>query len=116
MKIESVEAQKMGKRGVFGLENAIPFVIQILTIAVLLFACLFIISVFTGSTILPPGSTASNLSNAIFNNVTQGIAQFAANFPILFGILVVITVILMFSVVLLVLRRFAGSSGGGNVG
>lgn len=106
----------MDKRGVFGLDSVKAFTVLILTIFILFFVVLALTAFLRGSTILPTGGQEANDSAGILNNLTAGIKTFAASAPILFGVLVLVSIMLMFGVVLFVISRFGGGARSGTVG
>lgn len=110
------EKLSMDNRGVFGLDSVKSFTVLILTIFILFFVVLAISAFLRGSSILPSGSQEANDSVGILNNMTAGIKTFAASAPVLFGVLVLVSIMLMFGVVLFVISRFGGGGRGGTVG
>jgi len=100
---------KKDEKGVFGLTAVQQFFVIILGIALLAYVIVIIMGTLQDADILTDGSLASNQSEAILGNVSEGVTGFFSSISPVYAILAVLVIIL----VLVVLVKVVQSPSGG---
>ena len=98
---------KKDEKGVFGLNAVQQFFVIILGIALLAYVIVIIMGTLTEADILTDGSLASNQTEFILGNVSEGVTGFFSSIQPVYAILAVLVIIL----VLVVLVRVVQSPG-----
>lgn len=104
---------KMNKKGQLNLNLAKSVFIIFLVLAVLAIAVLLAMDSLRTSNIFTDQSQAANDTENIANNISGGIEEFFGNATTVFSILIVVVIITAIGIVIYVVSRFGGGSGGG---
>lgn len=103
----------LNKRGQVGLDTGKAVMLALLTLSVLAFAMIVVLTQLnTSSTaVAGAGSTSANQTANILNNVTGGVESFFTNAGTWFALLAIVVIILIVAIVIFAVNRFGGSRG-----
>jgi len=84
-----------------------------LTLIVLMFSVLYAVSVLNPSSFFTAASANANSTNALTQNLTQGVGSFGSYIPTVFLVLGVVLVLSIIFVLIVYVRRMGGGSSSG---
>jgi len=100
------------RRAILGLDTVKLVIITLLTLVVITIATFLALVSLQNAGIFTASSMAANQTNNIINNITSGATAFYANVPTFFVLLGVVVLILIISIVIVAVTRFAPGAGG----
>ncbi len=115
MKIRSLYANKRNKKGQVGFNIVIGVVSAIITLVVLSFAALLVMSSLRNSGVFAANSIEANATEAITGNVSNALSSFFGSIGTVFAVLIAVIIILAVAIIILVTRRFGTGGGGASV-
>ncbi len=101
---------KKDEKGVFGLNAVQQFFVIILGIALLAYVIVIIMGTLQSASILEDDSLASNQTESILGNVSEGVTGFFESISPVYAILAVLVIILVLVVLVRVVQTPAGSA------
>jgi len=101
---------KKDEKGVFGLNAVQQFFVIILGIALLAYVIVIIMGTLQSANILTDDSLASNQTESILGNVSEGVTGFFESISPVYAILAVLVIILVLVVLVRVVQTPAGSA------
>jgi len=96
------------KRGVLGLETVKAVMITFMILAVLGVSIVIALVSLRDSGVVTAGTSESNQTTAIIENVTAATSSFFSNTSTIYSILVVVVIILAIAIIIAVVTRFGG--------
>lgn len=100
------------KRGQLALDVVEGVVLKVLIIAILGVAVILALTTLSNSNIFTPLSAGANSTSQITGNVSDGVTSFFGSIGTVFSILLAVVLISAVAIIVLVVRRFAGSGTG----
>ena len=106
MKIKSIlDARKMNRKGVLGLETVIVVIISLLSLAVTAIAIFLALTSLQDANLFTTGSQSANDTDQLIVNITSGTTDFFANIPTIMAILGAVVIILAVVLIILAVSR-----------
>ena|SRR3990167_9021205 len=105
----------MDKKGVLGMDIVRDVIVFLLILAVVAIAVFLALVSLQNANLFTAGSTASNGTNFIINNITNGTVSFFNNIPTVMVILGAVLIILAVTLILVAVNRFTTGTGGGSL-
>ena len=110
MDYKKLSKLKTDKKGVFGLNAVQQFFVIILGIALLAYVIVIIMGTLQSADILEENSLASNQTEFILGNVSEGVSGFFNSISPVYAILAVLVIILVLVVLVRVVQAPQGSA------
>ena len=102
------------KRSILGLNTVKAFIVVMLSLAIIGIVTLIVLGAISDANITA-NTNVTQGTNAIINNVSQGIQAFFSNSVTYFALLGVVVIILIISLVVVVVNRFGGGNTAGEL-
>ena len=115
MKRRSLFLATKNRRGQVGFNIVIGVVSAVITLVVLSFAALLVMSSLRNSGVFTAGSLEANATTQITGNTSTALSTFFGSMGTVFAVLVAVIIILAVSIIILVTRRFGTGGGGATV-
>src|SRR5437773_1646167 len=95
------------KKGILGLDTVKGVIISLLTLAVIAISVFLALVSLRNANIFAASSQEANQTTNIINNITSGTSSFFTNVPTIFTLLGVVVLILIISIIIIAVTRFA---------
>lgn len=103
-------AIKRNKKGAMGLDQAKVFMFALMTLAILGFVTIIILSALNNSGVTTAGSLERNLTTSVLNNVSIATGTFFGNSATWFALIAVVVIILIVAVVIFAVNNFGAGA------